>query len=123
MRGTKALSLRIVLKAHTFFLRHPVYPLYLYYIYIYINVILCCHAALYKTNRVVFFHAETTILEDSTLDTTDTPGCSEETTTQDVQQEEDATTSEQTPSEGENQKEKKKKSSIKSKAHRPQHLN
>ena len=56
------------------------------------------------------------------MDTTDTPGCSEDTTTQDAQEEEDATTSEQTPSEGENKKEKKKKSSMKTKAHRPQQL-
>ena len=67
------------------------------------------------------FLSETTILEDSTLDTPDTPGCCEEIT-HDPQQEEDASTSEQGPSDSQKEKNKKEKSSMKSKAHRPHHL-
>ena len=72
--------------------------------------------------------SETTILEDSTLDTPDTPdtpGRCEETARdphEEDEEEEDASTSEQASSDGQKEKNKKGKSSMKSKAHRPHHL-
>lgn len=66
------------------------------------------------------FISETTILEDSTLDTPDTPGCCEETAAD--PKEEDASTNEQSLSESQKEDSKKEKSSTKSKAHRPHHL-
>lgn len=66
--------------------------------------------------------SETTILEESTLDTTDTPGCCEETAANDTK-EEGASKDEQNLSDSQ-QKEgnKKEKSSMKSRPHRPHHL-
>ncbi|XP_028398584.1 putative FERM domain-containing protein FRMD8P1 [Dendronephthya gigantea] len=67
---------------------------------------------------------ETTILEVSALDTTDTPepGCCEETPCLEPRLEEDAATNEQSFSEEQKDKKKKEKSSLKSKPHRPHHL-
>ena len=66
------------------------------------------------------FISETTILEESTLDTTDTPECCEETIND--PKEDDVSTKEQNPPESQKEGGKKEKSSMKSKAHRPHHL-
>ncbi|CAB4029944.1 Hypothetical predicted protein [Paramuricea clavata] len=75
-----------------------------------------------RTQGITFDTLETTILEDSALDTPDTPGCCEETAHDPQQEDDDASTSEQGPSDGQKEKNKKEKSSMKSKAHRPHHL-
>ena len=71
---------------------------------------------IYKLHSI----SETTILEESTLDTTDTPECCEETIND--PKEDDVSTKEQNPPESQKEGGKKEKSSMKSKAHRPHHL-